>query len=113
MAAALFTKERAEFHNRLLQEGILTVDSEGVPSNADKSQDFSKKVAVGLVSQLGKARVSGRAAGQTSGDLFEKEVRSFIEATFLKLGHLRPGAWDVLRVSSRQSTLEIAVLPAL
>jgi len=108
MAAALFTRERAEFHDRLLREGILTVDSEGVPSNADKSQDFSKKVAIGLVSQLGEARVIGRAAGQTSGDLFEKEVRSFIEATFLKLGHLRPGAWDVLRVSSRQSTLEIA-----
>ncbi|BCA80302.1 type II restriction endonuclease NgoMIV [Desulfuromonas sp. AOP6] len=45
--------------------------------------------------------------GQTSGNHFESLCADFVQRTFLKLGHLRPGAWDVHQVTGR-NRLEIA-----
>ena len=48
-----------------------------------------------------------RAAGQTSGNQFEAACADFVRETFLQLGHLRPGKWDVQHVRGR-NRLEIA-----
>jgi hypothetical protein len=51
--------------------------------------------------------VGERIAGQTSGNQFESICAGFVEDTFMRLGHLRPGQWDVHQVSGR-NRLEIA-----
>jgi len=92
---ALFTEARAEFHAGLLK-GALTSEK-GVPSNADKSSKPSVAIANGLIKRIGKELEAVRAAGQTSGKQFEEACAAFLQQTFLQLGHLRPGRWDIQR----------------
>ena len=58
--AALFLTARKQFHNRLISEGILSVDSEGLATNADRgnapSREIAKLVATGR-------RTGGETAG--------------------------------------------------
>jgi len=105
-ASASFAKARKAFHAELLKS-ILTVNSEGVVSNADSSSALSKKIARGIAAQLEAETIGERIAGQTSGDRFEAICAAFVRKTFLKLSHLRPGTWDVHQVSGR-NRLEIA-----
>lgn len=103
---AEFAEARKKFHAALLK-ATLTINSTGVVSNADSSNTTSKAIAKGIADLL-KAETQGeRIAGQTSGNQFEGICASFVKETFLKLGHLRPGSWDVHQVSSR-NRLEIA-----
>lgn len=101
-----FAEARKAFHAALL-ETTLTIDAAGVVSNADKSNTNSKAIAKGIAERLKAETVGERIAGQTSGDQFEGICADFVRTTFLKLGHLRPGLWDVHQVSGR-NRLEIA-----
>ncbi|BEH31535.1 NgoMIV family type II restriction endonuclease [Burkholderia pseudomallei] len=101
-----FAEARKAFHAALL-ESTLTINSDGVVSNADSSSKASKAIARGIADQLKAETIGERLAGQTSGNQFEGICAEFVRKTFLKLGHLRPGAWDVHQVSSR-NRLEIA-----
>ena len=101
-----FVTERRAFHAALLSR-TLTINSEGVPSNADKHNRSSVLIAVGIAELL-QAEVQGeRLAGQTSGKQFEEACADFVRATFASLDHLRPGDWEVRHVSGR-ARLEIA-----
>ncbi len=101
-----FLEARQTFHAALLKS-ILTTDQHGVVSNADKGNGPSKAIARGIAERLKAETISARVAGQTSGNQFEGICAGFVQETFLKLGHLRPGAWDVRQVSGR-NRLEIA-----
>lgn len=90
---------RAEFHKSLLKS-LLTISDKGVPGNADKDNKTSVAIAVGIAKKL-QAETGTRVAAQTSGSDFEDLVAKFVQATFLKLPHLRPGKWDVRQVSNR------------
>jgi hypothetical protein len=104
---ATFTTARREFHNGLFAR-VLTVDSSGVPSNADKHNVLSVRLAQSIVAQLSsKTSVDVRVAGQTSGSEFEQLCAAFLESTFLKLQHLRPGKWAVEQVKGH-NRLKIA-----
>lgn len=92
---------RRLFHQTLL-DSVLTIDSSGVPSIADKGQKFSKEVAVLLLQQLGQTRETDRKAGQNSGHAFEQACLQFIEASFACLYHLKPGTWTCTHVKSRR-----------
>ena len=101
-----FVEARKVFHAALLK-ATLTINSAGVVSNADSSNGASCEIARGIAELL-KAETQGeRIAGQTSGNQFEGACADFVRATFFKLGHLRPGAWDVHQVTGR-NRLEIA-----
>jgi len=100
-----FAKARKLYHAALL-ESTLTINSVGVPSNADKDSKNSVLIAKGIADLL-QAETGERMAGQTSGSQFEGICADFVRSTFLKLGHLRPGTWDVHQVGSR-NRLEIA-----
>jgi hypothetical protein len=102
---AEFAKARKAYHAALL-ESTLTINSAGVPSNADKDSKNSVLIAKGIADLL-QAETGERMAGQTSGSQFESICADFVRNTFLKLGHLRPGIWDVHQVGSR-NRLEIA-----
>lgn len=90
---------RKEFHKSLLTS-LLTISESGVPSNADKDNRTSVSIAKIIADKL-KAETGVRNAAQTSGNQFEDLVSKFINATFLRLPHLRPGKWDVRQVSNR------------
>jgi hypothetical protein len=103
---AQFLEARIAFHAALLK-ATLTIDSRGIVSNADSSNRSSIAIASGIADLL-KAETQGeRIAGQTSGNQFEGACADFIQQTFTKLGHLRPGTWDIHQVSGR-NRLEIA-----
>lgn len=103
---AYFSEARKAFHASLLQS-TLTINSAGVVSNADSSNTTSKAIAKGIADLLKAETIGERIAGQTSGNQFEGICADFVKETFLKLGHLRPGDWDVHQVSGR-NRLEIA-----
>lgn len=103
---ALFLQARKAFHRSLLNS-TLTISNTGVVSNADGSSSSSKKIAKGIADLLQAETIGDRVPGQTSGNQFENICASFVRETFLRLGHLRPGTWDVHQVSGR-NRLEIA-----
>lgn len=94
---ALLTKTRAEFHAALL--GGALSSHEGVPSNADRSSNISVAIANGLIRRIGQELQAVRPPGQTSGRQFEEACCTFLQKTFLHLGHLRPGRWRIQRGS--------------
>ena len=101
-----FLQARKEFHASLLKT-TLTINDKGVPSNADSSNKSSIAIAKGIAELLKAETIAERQAGQTSGNEFEGICAEYVKNTFLKLGHLRPGDWDVHQVSGR-NRLEIA-----
>lgn len=101
-----FAEARKEFHAQLLLN-TLTINTAGVVSNADSSNNNSKLIAREIARLLQAETIGERIAGQTSGNQFESICAQFVEKTFLKLGHLRPGKWKVQQVSGR-NRLEIA-----
>lgn len=101
-----FLQARKEFHASLLKT-TLTITDKGVPSNADSSNKGSIAIAKGIADLLKAETIAERQAGQTSGNEFEGICAEYVKSTFLRLGHLRPGAWDVHQVSGR-NRLEIA-----
>ncbi len=105
-ALVQFYEARKAFHASLL-EATLTINSNGVVSNADSSNTTSKAIAKGIAELLKAETIGERIAGQTSGNQFEDVCASFVKETFSQLGHLRPGAWDIHQVSGR-NRLEIA-----
>lgn len=101
-----FLEARKAYHAALLKE-TLTTNIKGVVSNADSSNRSSILIAKGIADLLKSETIGERIAGQTSGNQFEGACADFVQATFSKLGHLRPGSWDIHQVSGR-NRLEIA-----
>ena len=109
---SLFGEARAEFHAALLKAALTSQG--GVPANADRASKQSVAIANGLIKRLGKELEAEKQAGQTSGKQFEEACAAFISQTFLRLGHLRPGQWSVLRgthaISGFEQYLHLASL---
>lgn len=96
----LIAQERKKYHASLLREGVLTIDKNGVPSNADKSSRLSVGIATGIAGRL-MAEMHDKSVGQTSGAKFEQLNMEFLSNTFPKLQNLRPGAWHIVRLGNR------------
>jgi len=86
-------KLRNEYHKDICNL-IIFVDSNGVPNNADKHSKLSVTLAQGIVSQLQFSMSDKKPSGQTSGKLFEKVTKKYLNRAFRKLSHLRPGKWN-------------------
>lgn len=102
----LFLDLRRSYHQQLLGY-VLTINSNGVPSNADKDNRLSVSIAKDIAEQLALDSRQERLPGQTSGNRFEEISADFIRQTFILLKHLRPGSWEVQQTSGR-NRLEIA-----
>lgn len=90
----LLEELRKEYHKSVF-DGLLTVDSKGVPSNADSSSGISISLAKGIVEEIKlETATVVKGAGQTSGRSFEKLTAKFLEDAFAKLRHLRSGNFD-------------------
>ena len=95
---AHFSEARKSFHAALLG-AVLRIDERGVASNADSRSQASIRIARGIVNLIGEEAAGARLAGQMSGRVFEEICQKFLENTFLRLGHLRPGIWRIRRGS--------------
>lgn len=101
MMNSLIKEARQRFHQQLLGT-CLTIDDQMIASIADSSQEFSKNVARSLISKIGTPRVISKSSGQQAGSLFEDACLGFLKNTFLHLDILRPGKWDIQKISSRK-----------
>lgn len=108
LSQAGFAEERRKFHAALLASGVLAVNASGIASNADGSQKSSIAYAKHIAESLLVETIGERLAGQTSGGEFETACADFVRATFSQLGMLRPGEWEVHKVSGRKNIEYIA-----
>ena len=92
-------KEARENYHRALLDSILTVDANGIASNADKSSRLSKEIAKGITDNL-LASTQEKSLGQTSGRQFEEINMEFLRNTFPKLSNLRPGSWEIIKLGN-------------
>ncbi|MCR5045695.1 MAG: NgoMIV family type II restriction endonuclease [Treponema sp.] len=99
---SLLANERKKYHKALLENGVLTIDNGGIPSNADKSSKLSVSIATGIAKAL-MAETAEKAVGQTSGAIFEQINMDFLSNTFPKLQDLRPGIWRIVKLGNRNS----------
>lgn len=96
----LITKARKQYHEKLLSHNVLTIDKDGVPSNADKSSELSKYIARHIADSL-TAEVHDKIQGQTSGAKFEQINMEFLSQTFPFLQNIRPGKWHIEKLGNR------------
>lgn len=94
MAESLIETERKLYHQSLINDGVLTVTN-GIASNADKSEKQSIYIAASICKQLGAGETKAKLSGQTLGKKFEILTCEFIKSTFPKMQGLRPGDWTV------------------
>lgn len=99
---ALITEARERYHQALLANGVLTVDSKGIPSNADSSSKLSISIAKGIADQL-MVETHDKIVGQTSGAKFEQLNMQFLAETFPHLQNLRPGKWHIVKLGNRSA----------
>jgi hypothetical protein len=100
----LLARERREFHASLLASGTLTIDRDGVPSNADKKNARSVAWSKAIAHKLQAETVDERAAGQTSGNTFEGAVAAYLNGSFPALSELRPGNWEIRKITGRNAS---------
>ena len=84
---------RHEYHRELARE-VLRQNAGGIPNNADKGSNPSKRIARGIVDNIGLPIIRGELSGQTAGRQFEEVTSSFLRDAFGLLSHLRPGEWE-------------------
>ena len=99
---SLIAQERKRYHESLLQEGVLTIDKNGIPSNADRSSKLSVSIALGIANRL-MAETHDKTVGQTSGAKFEQLNMEFLSNTFPRLQNLRPGTWHITKLGNRNA----------
>lgn len=93
---SLIAEARKKFHAELISE-LFVIDEKGKPSNSDKS---SMEIALRIAAALG-AKSQKPLKPQTSGNEFERIVRSFLDRTFLKIANKCTGTWSLEHVKSR------------
>ena len=99
---ALIAVSRDTFHRELVSRGVLTVDKNGVPSNADTGNKPSCVIGK-LVADKLNACLGDKLPAQSAGKIFEELVCSFLSETFPMLQHLRPGKWHVFNLGNNNS----------
>ncbi len=97
----VFAEARKTLHEWLVAKQILSFDSHGIASNADRRNAFSCMIAKGVAETLGAGIKAEKEKAQTAGAGFEEAVSKFVEATFPKLQNLRPGNWTVARLGNK------------
>lgn len=106
---------RRRYHQRLLRDvwgyrsGKKEEGDNTIPTNADSSSPTSRAIAARLAelvaSNAGVNLKTLATSGQALGQRFTDHTREFLEETFLKLGHARPGPW---RFATGQSDTKIS-----
>lgn len=106
---------RTNFLNSLSNDTMM-IDSAGMPTNADKKNVLSTEIAKNLLHHIPYGSCTAKPSGQTLGKRLESACSAFLEATFPKLRHLRPGNWFIgtnIKISSFEQFEHLAVIEKL
>lgn len=101
----MFQEARKSYHAALLKQDVLCLSARkkpksGYPDQAPSNADGDNLASIGIAQaiydqiQLKVTKAGLKLAGQQSGNKFEQITRSFVEATFTSLKHIRPGSWN-------------------
>lgn len=101
----LLSELRRNYHRRLCSRILGLRDGSPALSIADKHSPASVQIAQGIVDRIGLDLTDSPRTGQTSGKLFTKFTKEFLEAAFATLQRVRPGTW---RWSTSQKKIGIA-----
>lgn len=94
---SVLSDARRAFHAGLLGSGLLRANAQGVPSNADSGSVLSVAIAQALMEKLGESAEGVRMDAQTAGAGFENLALAFLKTTFLSIGAVRCGSFEVRR----------------
>lgn len=75
-------EQRALFHRHLTESGTLSINADGVASNADKNQRLSCQLALAVAQRLGAPSGVRKLDGQRAGKNFEEAVSAFLRDSF-------------------------------
>lgn len=98
----IIAKQRAKYHKDLLSLGVLSLDTNGIPSNADRASKLSVQISKGIANRLS-ANTKTKALGQTAGAQFEQLNMEFLKCTFPLLQNIRPGSWHIMKLGNRNA----------
>jgi len=105
------TKARADLFKEIAELNLLTFDDYKAQrsavhavSNADFSNRASVAISNAVAQKIGIQKNHKKLPGQSQGDLFEELVCGFLKKTFCALEHLRPGLWNVQRITARDDS---------
>lgn len=89
----IIKKLREQYHKSIFEQ-VLTTDSKGIPSNADKYSQISVFLAKEIANLIAIKTPTVKKSGQTSGKAFERITAEFIENSFQVINHLRNGEYQ-------------------
>ncbi|MEI8294181.1 MAG: NgoMIV family type II restriction endonuclease [bacterium] len=108
---SVLEKSRRSFFKELSARNLLTFDDYNsqksaihAVSNADFSNRASVAISNSVARKIGVVKKCKKLPGQSQGDLFEELVCGFIRETFCSLSHIRPGQWNVQRITARDES---------
>lgn len=96
-AVSVLAAARRSFHDNLRADGLLALNTSGIPSMSDKKNGTSVLLGTKLLASLGPVEVRPRLSGQTAGSRFEARIRTFLGEIFPHLAPLRCGTFAVQR----------------
>ncbi len=102
---ALIAQARVNVHRKLFETGTLTLNANGVASNADTSSRSSKEISrrildILMEEQNHQVQTKIKISGQTLGKQFEKLTMEFLQETFPYLQSICPGKWTILQLGN-------------
>lgn len=106
--SSMLAMARRGFHDALIASSTLVIDDQGVASNADGGQAFSRDAAAAIAISLGVQAGGRKLQGQRAGSQFEAAVRDFIAETLPSFSMLRPGRWAVENVGGTRRGYRLA-----
>ena len=96
--------ERKNYHKKLFEDKVFSINHVGIASNADSSNNLSKKIAFEVLNLLSEViKESEKLPAQSLGLQFERRTAEYIKNTFPLLNMYRPGNWEVLDGQSKLS----------
>lgn len=108
---SVLEKARREFFQSLVARKLLTFDDYKLrnttiraASHADYNNRASVEISNAVARKIVTEKTFKKLPGQSQGDLFEQLVCDFLSKTFSALGHLRPGSWNVERITTRDDS---------
>ena len=110
---------RKKYHNELCAKIIrVSKNRDGVeyPNFADAGSPGSIAISWGIVERLGYAANMDALTGQAAGASFEQITKTFLEAAFALIQHLRPGKWEYsthTAISNFEQYAHLAALQAI
>jgi len=102
----ILEQARADLYANMNERGLLSVvGQKRVPSMADGDSKPSVSIASAMARRLSPTVRSTRLDGQTAGKIFEEEVTTFLRTTFPLLSSIRPGNWEVTRITGTSKSV--------